>query len=240
MREQAEVNLQALRENPYPGRGIVIGRDETGRQLIQVYWIMGRSANSRNRVFEKDDATGRLFTEAADLAKVEDPSLIFYNAMMEQRGIFIVSNGDQTDTIAQAIRAGSDSYEALSQRTYEPDKPNYTCRIAGLCFGGTVGQLAVLRRSAWGDTCDRHFYEFSQIAAGLGFCITTYAGDGNPLPPFRGEPYLLPLIGGIEEVAAAMWSALNEANRVSLAVKFINIDTGRSRISIINEYEKVR
>ena len=240
MRRQANENLEALRKNPYPGRGLIIGLDETGRSLVQVYWIMGRSANSRNRVFESDG--GRLWTTAADPSKVKDPSLIIYNAMRELAGLYIVTNGDQTDTIAQACLAGGDFRQALNTRVYEPDAPNFTPRISAICSlreGGPFAELSVLKKSAFGDGCDRHLFRIEAFGAGLGHCVTTYMGDGDPLPAFAGEPYLLPLRGDIESVARTIWEALNEENRVSLAVKFIDAGDGRSSIHVVNKYEKV-
>lgn len=236
----AKQNLEALRSNPYPGRGIAVGLSDDGKALIQVYWIMGRSANSRNRVFESEG--GRLWTAAADPAKVADPSLIIYNAMDEQPGVLIVSNGDQTDTIARALRAGGEARVALATREYEPDAPNYTPRISAVCDlrrGAPLATMSVLKRSAQGDGCDRLFFEYESFAPGLGRCVTTYRGDGSPLPPFDGEPWALPLEGTPEDVLETVWDALNADNRVSLAVKRSPLDGGPSSILIRNQYSKV-
>lgn len=236
----AEVNFSALSRNPYPGRGIVAGLNETGEYLVQVYWIMGRSENSRNRIFKADAETGRLYTEAADAAKMKDPSLVIYNAMRERGPHFIVSNGDQTDTVAES-RAPLYLNVALQGRKYEPDAPNFTQRItatSSLSKGRPHIQMSILRRSAFGDQCDHLFYEYIPHP-GFGHCITTYAGDGDPLPELRGDPLLMPLAGGLKEVSESYWQALNEANRVSLAVKFIEIGNGRSDIHIINKYKQV-
>lgn len=237
---QAQANFFNLSQNPYPGRGIVAGLDETGQYMVQVYWIMGRSENSRNRVFKADDETGRLFTEAADPSKVKDPSLIIYNAMLEAPPFYVVSNGDQTDTVIGELNRGPFFLEsALCGREYEPDAPNFTQRITAVGkLDSRLGQrimMSILRKSRFGDRCDQHTYELHS-GPGFGFCVTTYSGDGDPLPPFRGDPLLMPLVGGAEDIARTYWDALNEANRVSLAVKWIEIGNGRSDIYIINEY----
>ncbi len=236
-------NLRALRTNPYPGRGLVIGMDKSGRNFIQAYWIMGRSENSRNRIFTKDKE-GSLRTAPADPAKMKDPSLIIYRAMAEQNDIHVVSNGDQTETVLTMEREGSTFYEAMLSRQYEPDNPNWTSRITAVCYSHpsalTVGEISLLRRSEFSSECDRNFYSFGRLGPGLGHCVTTYSEDGDPLPAFHGEPYLLPFNSlGIEATAEELWEALNEENRVSLAVKFIGVMGGESRIHIINKYSAV-
>ena len=225
--------------------------------MVQVYWIMGRSENSRNRVFKANDETGRLYTEAADSSAMrpEDAALIIYNAMLEAVPFYVVSNGDQTDTVMDDldvynVLSGRPPYAdtvmvepfslglALSNREYEPDVPNFTQRITAvskLCQGGQRTMMSILRKSRFGDRCDQHTYELHP-GPGFGHCITTYSGDGNPLPPFCGDPLVMPLVGGLEDIAQAYWGALNEANRVSLAVKWIDISNGRSDIRIINKY----
>ncbi len=234
-------NLLALATNPYPGRGIVVGIDRTGGYMVQVYWIMGRKENSRNRVFGIGD-NGRLFTEAADPSKVTDPSLIFYNAMREVGLYYVVSNGDQTDTVISALGPNTFSLDlALRGREYEPDLPNFTPRItavSSIAKGRTALFMSVLRKSPFGEGCDRFTYELTP-APGFGYCITTYSGDGDPLPSFSGDPVLMPLVGGIEEIANDYWVALNGENRISLAVKSIQISSGNSSIHIINKYAKV-
>lgn len=238
MHEDRYDNLVKLSRNRYPGRGIVVGLNDTGQYLVQAYWIMGRSENSRNRVFEKDDNTGRVFTVAADPAKIKDPSLIIYNAMLERKGCFAVSNGHQTDTIVDADKS---FFAAMQAWKYEPDAPNHTPRISAVCHlkNRIVAEMAILRKSPWSDACDRHLYSFEELGKGLGFCITTYSEDGDPLPAFRGEPYLLPLEGNIEVITGTLWSALDSENRVSLAVKFINRTSGASAIRIVNKYAKI-
>ena len=237
--QQAEANLEALGRNPYPGRGIILGVDQTGSAAVQVYWIMGRSANSRNRVFMGEG--GRLWTEAADPSLVKDPSLIIYTAMDEVKGHYVVTNGDQTDTITEAIKDNRDFEWALMTRQYEPDAPNFTPRISGLTLladGHAMGELAVLKHSEAGESCNRNFFTYEQLPRGLGYCVTTYQGDGDPLPSFAGEPYLLPLAGDASQIAQSLWDRLNAEKRVSLAVKWIDLASGRSSLSIINQYRR--
>jgi IMP cyclohydrolase len=245
---EAYANLVALNANPYPGRGLVVGLDDTGDNLVQVYWIMGRSPNSRNRVFSADLETGRVFTEAADPSRVKDPSLIIYNAMAEtaQPKQYVVSNGHQTDTITQSLRGvfnvdvpGSTLFDALSLHRFEPDGPNWTPRISAVSSWHPYRvQIVVLRRSPWSFACDRSLHSYEDLGAGYGYCVTTYDGDGDPLPSFSGMPYLLPLEGDIDRVAEMFWDFLNAENRVALAVKFIGRQ-GKADIKIINAYQKV-
>lgn len=235
----AAENLEAQRSNRYPGRGICIGLDETGGRLFQVYWIMGRSANSRNRVFVADGA--ELRTEPADASKVQDPSLIIYNAMREIDGSFIVTNGDQTDTIYQALADGSTFVQALETREYEPDPPNFTPRISGLSLvdGEHIcTYLSILKKSPFGEGCCRETFQYETLPAGTGYTVTTYTGDGSPLPSFEGEPYLLPLEGSATEAARTLWDALDAENRVSLAVRSIDLESGEPTIEIINAYRQ--
>jgi hypothetical protein len=218
MTDDPQKNLENLMTNSYPGRGIIVGLDQTGKYFIQAYWIMGRSANSRNRIF-KNDSDGKLWTEAADESKVKDPSLIFYNAMLEYpKHHYVVSNGDQTDTIMDAYKVYSSQpfSEAMIDRKYEPDFPNFTPRISSAFWLSAeykpLLEIAILKRSECGD----------------------------PLPAFTGDPYLLPLVGGIKAIRDFYWQILNPDNRVSLAVKFINIKNSRSKILVKNQYRKKR
>jgi IMP cyclohydrolase len=234
-------NFALLSSNPYPGRGIVAGLDEAGTHLIQIYWIMGRSPNSRNRVFEADEARGWLYTVAADEAKLTDPSLVIYNAMRRKGDDHVVSNGHQTDTVVES-QAPLDLQGMLSKHVYEPDDPNFTPRITAMCSLSVLGpsiQMSILRKSMFGDGCDRMHYDLVPHP-GFGYCITTYAGDGNPLPPFRGDPLVMPLRGSMGEIADTYWQALDAENRVSLAVKFIDVKNGRSEICIVNKHERVK
>ncbi len=253
--QTARENYMDLSHNSYPGRGIIIGQNDGGTDMIQIYWIMGRSEGSRNRVFKTDG--GRLYTEVADPKKhTGDPKLVIYNAMRKIGFNFIVSNGHQTDTIAEEL----DDFK-VSARTqnlsnvlvkptverphgwiYEPDAPNFTPRISGVCSIGAYHpliQLAILRKSPWDKTCDVNCYEYRYIDKGFGYCITTYTGDGNPLPSFTGEPLLMPLQGHSVEIGETYWQTLNQKNRVALAVKAINKETGESTIKVWNKYQKV-
>ncbi|MCX7048090.1 MAG: inosine monophosphate cyclohydrolase [Candidatus Sumerlaeota bacterium] len=237
---QAQTNFERLRNNPYPGRGLVVGMDETGGALVQVYWIMGRSANSRNRVFESGEG-GLLQTTPADASKTANPSLIIYNAMRELKGLYVVTNGDQTDTIIQAEERGANILEALDTRVYEPDAPNYTPRITGiwsLRHGPPLGGISIIKKSPFGMRCDRCLFFYEDMGPGYGRCVTTYQGDGAPLPSFEGEPLLMPLAGGAEAILDAYWQALNAENRISLAVKFIPISRAASTLVIRNQYKK--
>jgi len=236
---QAEKNLLALKANPYPGRGIIVGLDETGEYLVQVYWIMGRSENSRNRVFVIS-VGGELKTAAADLKKVKDPSLIIYKAMAEVPYKFAVSNGHQTrDALFER-----DLGRSLKNWEYEPDKPNYTPRITAICSldceNPHTTEISILKKSPFNGICDRYLYNLEISERGVGYCVTTYSGDGDPLPSFSGDPYLLPLVGDIKIISQTIWNVLNEGNRVSLAVKFINIKTKETSIEVINKYNVVR
>jgi len=240
IRKLAEENLNVrLGGNPYPGRGLALGLSELGARLVQVYWIMGRSENSRNRVFETNGK--RVWTEPADPARCKDPRLIIYNALRELAGVYVATNGDQTDTICQALLHGGTFEQALSTRDYEPDAPNYTPRIAGLFdlrLALPIATIALLRRSACGSATDRFFWNYEAFAPGTGYCVTTYSGDGAPLPPFQGEPYLLPLVGALGCIANTLWAKLDEANKVSLCAKWIDPNTQESEVVVLNKYQK--
>jgi IMP cyclohydrolase len=230
-------NFQLLKRNTYPGRGIVMGMHETGRYLLQLYFVTGRSQQSRNRVFEYDSDI--LKTAPADPAKLKDPSLIIYTAMRKWGDRYIVSNGDQTDSVYDALRNGRTMVQALDERTYEPDAPNYTPRITGVCTlqSGTV-EFGMIRKHARSMRPIRDYYS-SISAPGLGRCITTYEENGDPLPSFQGGPYAVPLCGSPEHILECYWDALDKDNRVAIAIKQIEIASGNSEISVINRYEKV-
>jgi IMP cyclohydrolase len=238
----ADRGLYELSENPYPGRGIVLGVSESGEHFVQTYWVMGRSDNSRNRVFVSDE-NGCLSTKAADPSKVENPSLIIYDAMRERGEFFVVSNGHQTNKVIDALGIHLIPVSlatALRDFKYEPDPPICTPRITGLCkMSSQELHLSILKKSPFGDGCDRAFWEYKDVPPGLGLCITTYATDGVPPPSFQGEPYLVPLVGDITAVRDKYWDTLNDKNRVSLAVKFINRMTHRSTISLVNRFTEV-
>ncbi len=229
--------LRRLEQNPYPGRGLVIGRASDGAWL-QVYWIMGRSPNSRNRIFRAEGPTLR--TEPFDASAVEDPSLILYEAMLELPGLYVVSNGDQTRSVADALAAGGSFEAALEGREREPDAPNYTPRISGLLDlreGRPRLALSLLRANpADPDLTDRHCFRPAPPPPGLGLALTTYEGDGSPLPSFRGEPLWLPLEGTPEAVLERYWEALDADNRVSLAVKRVAVEGGPGRLWVRNRH----
>ncbi len=241
-RKTAQENLELLSQNPYPGRGIICGMDESGHYLIQVYWIMGRSENSRNRIFVADEKSGKLKTEAANPNLVKDPSLTIYTAMAEKDLRYVVSNGHQT----MAVIYGPTERGILSLLktwSYEPDAPNFTPRITASIFLGEdsenyTAEMAVFRKDGQNETCLK-VPHLVNLKPGLGYCITTYSGDGDPLPSFSGQPYLLPLSGNADDILETFWGALNEDNRVSLAVKFIEIATGTSKTSVVNQYSQV-
>ncbi len=235
----AEVRLEDLRSNPYPGRGIVLGLDESSQNFIQIYWIMGRKPNSRNRIFVQDN-NGTVRTAFADPSRGGDPSLVIYVAMAEEEDLYVVSNGNQTDTVTAYDRTMLSFHDALLVREYEPDDPNFTSRITGIVTlrdDKYVAAISVLRRSPADQSCDRLLYEYGSLCPGFGYCVTTYAGDGDPLPAFRGEPYPLPISGAdAHEIADEFWDYLNAENRVALVVKTIHQKSGETSIAIINKH----
>lgn len=225
-----------LRGNPYPGRGIFLGRSADGGKAAAVYFIMGRSENSRNRVFVPTEDGIR--TEARDPAKMTDPSLIIYHPVRKTGQGLIVTNGDQTDTVRDYLLAGRTFAEALESRSFEPDAPNYTPRISGLLSPDGSFQLSILK-SAGGnpDCCCRYFYHYGAPPAGEGRFLHTYMGDGNPLPSFEGEPERAALdAASPEELAEQVWEALNPENKVSLFVRFVDLADGTHRDVIRNRY----
>ncbi len=236
----ARDNMAALRANPYPGRGIVVGLTPDARCYVQVYWIMGRSPNSRNRVLVGDNELVR--TAPHDKSRVEDPALIIYNCARSRGAAqHIVSNGNQTDTIYEALDCGATFAQALETRAFEPDAPHYTPRIAALVDlddGGCAYRLAVLKSVGGSpEHCTRQFFAYEAALPGYGHCIHTYADDGDPLPPFEGEPYLVETRDGINALAELYWDALSAENRVALLAKFIEAETGQPTVKIINRHE---
>ena len=237
--EEAKGNFEEhIRQNAYPGRGLVIGRSSDDDAWVQIYWIMGRSRHSQNRRFVVEGE--RLRTVPVDESLVEDPSLIIYEAMAELPGVYIVTNGDQTRTIAETLEAGGTFEQALATREREPDAPNYTPRISGMVdLRSTPGLMAlnILKANRFDPALtDRFTYRPAIPKAGYGYCITTYEGDGNPLPSFEGEPLLMPCEGGPEDVLDTYWQALDRDNRISLAVKWIPDDDGESGIVVRNRF----
>ena len=224
---------QLLRENAYPGRGIVVGTTADGAKTAVAYFIMGRSVNSRNRVFVAEGEEMR--TKAFDEAKLVDPSLIIYYPVRVVGSTTIVTNGDQTDTIRDGLVLGGSFESALRTRCFEPDAPNYTPRISAMIEAGGNYRMSILK-SMDGDpeVCLRQFFDYAP-KAGIGHFIHTYACDGNPLPSFAGEPEPVDIAGNIDEFTADVWNALNEENKVSLFVRFIDRETGETETRIVNK-----
>ena len=228
---------QELRNNEYPGRGIVIGRSEDGKYAVTAYFIMGRSSNSRNRVFVTEGEGIR--TEAFDPSKLEDPSLIIYAPVRVLGKETIVTNGDQTDTVYDGLQKGLTFEQALRSREFETDGPNYTPRISGLMHveNGDYDFSMSILKSDDGDPscCNRYTYTYDNPAAGTGRFIHTYMHDGNPLPSFHGEPKTVKIAGDIDSFTEMVWSSLNPDNKVSLFVRYIDIATGAYETRIVNK-----
>ena len=225
-----------LRINPYPGRGIVLGSSPDGSKSVIAYFIMGRSENSRNRVFEATEDGIR--TRAWDESKVTDPSLIIYHPVRRLDDTLIVTNGDQTDTIREGLAAGKSFEEALRMRTFEPDKPNYTPRISGLVQQNGDYTLSILK-SADGNpaSCRRYFFDYEAPLAGQGHFLHTYMEDGNPLPSFQGEPEQVDIVSDTAaDFAELLWTYLNEDNKVSLFVRYIDRKSGQWESVIKNKH----
>ena len=226
-----------LAGNAYPGRGIVIGRSECGRYAVTAYFIMGRSVNSRNRTFIPDGEGIR--TQAFDPSKMSDPSLIIYAPVRVLGTDTIVTNGDQTDTIYAGMQDGKTFEESLRVREFEPDAPNYTPRISGLMkvSGGAYSYEMSILKSADGDpsSCERHTFSYENPKAGEGRFIHTYLSDGDPLPSFEGEPERVDIKGDIDAFTDLVWENLNADNKVSLFVRYIDIETGRYESRIVKE-----
>ncbi|MCB6365119.1 IMP cyclohydrolase [Intestinibacillus massiliensis] len=225
---------EELRGNAYPGRGIVLGRTPDDRYAVAAYFIMGRSENSRNRIFS--DTEDGIRTEAFDPSKMVDPSLIIYHPVRLYDGRLIVTNGDQTDTVWEGMKAGKAPEEALRTREFEPDGPNYTPRISGVLEKDGSYQLSILK-SFDGDPscCKRFFFEYDKPVAGLGHFIHTYMGDGDPLPSFEGEPKTVRIEGDVSTFARSLWDSLNADNKVSLYVCYTELATGRQSRVVWNK-----
>ena len=233
-----------LAGNEYPGRGICIGRSPDGTKAMIAYWIMGRSANSRNRVFEP--ITGGIRTVAADPAKLEDPHLIIYNAVLTLRETTVVTNGDQTDTIAQFMNGnlfpGYSFEAALATRTYEDDAPNFTPRISGVVDMRRGGYKLSIVKSNEGNAASvqRQTFDYPQPVAGEGHFISTYKHNGNPIPSFEGEPLRFAIdTNDADQFAKQLWASLNDDNKVSLFVRSIALETGSYEDIILNKYTAV-
>jgi len=228
---------QELRENAYPGRGIVIGKTEDGKKAAIAYFIMGRSENSRNRVFVEEGEGIR--TQAFDPSKLSDPSLIIYAPVRVLGNKTIVTNGDQTDTIYELMDKQQTFEQALRTREFEPDAPNYTPRISGILHieNGNYNYAMSILKSNHGnpDACNRFTYAYNNPVAGEGHFIHTYMKDGNPLPSFEGEPKLVGIPNDMEAFGDLVWNSLNADNKVSLFIRFIEIETGKYTSKIYNK-----
>ena len=224
---------QELRGNAYPGRGIVIGKSQDGGCAVVAYFIMGRSVNSRNRVFAEEPDGIR--TEAADPAKMEDPSLIIYHPVRQIGRGLIVTNGDQTDTIRDFLEKGLPFEQALRTREFEPDGPNWTPRISGLLSPDGSYKLSILKAAdEAGTACLRQTFEYPG-QAGLGHFLHTYQCDGSPIPSFEGEPTPVTIEGDIDTFTSSLWESLNQDNKVSLFVRYIDLATGQAQTRIVNK-----
>ena len=221
----------------YPGRGIVAGMSEDGKKAVSAYFIMGRSENSRNRVFVEDGEGIR--TQAFDPSKLSDPSLIIYAPVRVLGNDTIVTNGDQTDTVYDLMSQGKTFEESLRTREFEPDGPNYTPRISGIMHieNGTFDYAMSILKSNNGnpDSCNRYTFAYENCVAGEGHFIHTYKCDGNPLPSFEGEPKLIAIPDDMEAFTETLWNSLNEDNKVSLFVRYIDIETGKYETRIVNK-----
>ncbi len=229
-----------LKENAYPGRGIIIGKSPDGVNAVTAYFIMGRSENSRNRVFVPSE--GGIRTEAFDPSKLVDPSLIIYAPVRVLGDNTIVTNGDQTDTVYELMQQGKTFEESLRTREFEPDGPNYTPRISGIMevTEGTYQYSMSILKSNNGDpsSCNRYTFSYENPAAGEGHFIHTYQENLNPLPSFEGEPRLVDIYDDIDAYTDMLWNSLNEENKVSLFVRYINIATGEAETRIVNKNQK--
>lgn len=224
--------------NSYVGRGIVIGTSADGKKACTAYFIMGRSANSRNRIFAERD--GVLYTEPFDASKVEDPSLIIYAALRSYENKLIVTNGDQTDTIYEGLKTGKTFSAALTARQFEPDAPNLTPRISGMLNfedNSFTYEMSILKSiDEQGSDCARFTFSYPSVA-GLGHFIHTYVCDGNPIPTFQGEPERVAMENDMDAFAKMLWENLNEDNKISLYVRYTNMETGAYEHLIINKHE---
>lgn len=226
-----------LQSNAYPGRGIVIGKTPDGKKGVAAYFIMGRSENSRNRIFVEEGEGIR--TQAFDPSKMTDPSLIIYAPVRVLGNKTIITNGDQTDTIYEGMDKQLTFEQSLRSREFEPDAPNYTPRISGIMHieGGSYSYAMSILKSSNGDpaACNRYTFAYQNPIAGEGHFIHTYMQDGNPLPSFEGEPKLVEIQGNIDEFTDLLWKSLNEENKVSLFVRYIDLDSGECETRIVNK-----
>ena len=224
-----------LGRTSYPGRGIILGKSGDGKNMVIAYFIMGRSQNSRNRIFEP--TTDGIRTRAFDESKMTDLSLIIYAPVRAFGDVTIVTNGDQTDTIYDFLAQGESFEAALRTRTFEPDPPNYTPRISGLVCPEDDSVLLSILKSADNnpEQTRRYFFEYNHLLSGVGYLIHTYAGDGQPLPSFEGEPTGVSIPADIDEFTDIVWDSLNNDNKVSLFTRFISLETGEIQTRIVNK-----
>ena len=227
---------ELLADNTYPGRGIIIGKTPDGTKAMTAYFIMGRSDNSRNRIFTEKN--GEVFTEPFDASKVQDPSLIIYAAIRQYENNLIVTNGNQTDTIYDGLKDGKCFMKALESREFEPDSPNFTPRISGMLTfgdGDFTYQMSILKSAdAEGSACNRFTYKYAPLN-GLGHFLHTYVCDGNPIPTFQGEPERIAVCDDIDEETDRLWKALNEQNKISLYVRYVDLKTGKAENRLVNK-----
>ncbi|MBP3721217.1 MAG: IMP cyclohydrolase [Clostridia bacterium] len=227
---------QLLSGNPYPGRGIILGMTPDGTKAVAAYFIMGRSENSRNRVFVEKD--GEVFTEPFDASRVEDPSLIIYAAVRQLGSRLIVTNGNQTDTVYEGLQKGLSFSEALESRCFEPDPPNFTPRISGMITfgeGAFTYQMSILKSAdAEGTACNRFTYAYAPLP-GLGHFLHTYVTDGSPIPTFQGEPERMYMDDSIDDFTDDLWNSLNAANRISLYVRYTDLKSGKTESRMVNK-----
>ena len=227
---------EILAANTYPGRGIVVGLSEDKKYAVSAYFIMGRSENSRNRVFIEEG--NEVIIHPFDASKVEDPSLIIYSPIRKYENNLIVTNGDQTDTVYDGLVAGKSFSEALTARCFEPDAPNFTPRISAMltfCEDAFTYQMSILKSAdAEGSACNRFTFSYAPIA-GVGHFLHTYNCDGNPIPTFTGEPERIALHGDIDSFTKEIWENLNEQNKISLYVRFTELATGKTENRMINK-----
>ena len=231
---------EAVEGNAYPGRGIVVGETPDAKKAVIAYFIMGRSENSRNRVFSEKD--GVIYTEPFEMSRLKDPSLIIYAAVRNVNNHLVVTNGNQTDTVADGLLAGKSFHESLESRCFEPDAPNFTPRIsAELEFGDKadfVYRMSILKSAdAEGTACNRCGFNYTPLP-GLGHFIHTYECDGNPLPTFSGEPTRVAVSDSIDEFTDEIWKSLDEDNKISLYVRYTDLLSGETESRLINKNER--
>lgn len=227
---------ELIKDNSYVGRGIVIGKTADGKKAATAYFIMGRSENSRNRIFTEKN--GEVFTEPFDASKVQDPSLIIYAAIRSYENKLIVTNGNQTDTIYDSLANGGCFCKALKTREFEPDAPNFTPRISGMLTfadGDFTYKMSILKSiDENGSDCARYTFDYPSVA-GLGHFIHTYVCDGNPIPTFQGEPERVAIDNDIDAFTEKLWNALDENNKISLYVRYVDLATGEADNRLINK-----